>query len=256
MEAKAHFVLVHGAGFGGWCWYKVTDNLVKTGNTVSPLDMASGGIDPRNADQITTLAEYNQPLTDFIRALPPQDKVILVGHSSGGFNLSLTMEQFPNKIVAAVFLTAFMPLPGTTFLDLIYEVRSVIGSYGDSEFYYARGEENPPTSFKFGRQFLRTNLTQRSPPWDVTLVDSLLKKCPIWQDPISYTKENYGSVPRVYLIAKDDKAIPEELQRKYIAENPPQMVYEIEGSDHCTFFSKPDRLAGILVQIAHKYLYE
>ncbi|GLJ06209.1 hypothetical protein SUGI_0033470 [Cryptomeria japonica] len=247
MEARiCHFVMVHGATLGAWCWYKVADLLVKAGHTVSSIDMASAGIDHSDADHISSLQEYNQPLTDFFTALPSQAKVIFVGHSAGGFNLSFTMEHFPDKIV-----TAFMPLSGTTLSDMMNEVESIVGNFGDSTFYYANGKENPATSVKFGTQFAREFLLQNSPSWDLTLWESLEKKFPIWQEPLLYTAKNYGSVRRIYVVAKDDKYLVEAFQRKMIADNPPQMIYEIEGSAHTVFFSKPLRLAEVLIQIAN-----
>ncbi|KAH9314093.1 hypothetical protein KI387_022720, partial [Taxus chinensis] len=164
MKAKTHhFVLVHGAGFGGWCWYKVADLLTKKGHTVSSLDMAGGGIDRTDADKISTLMEYNKPLTDFLSGISSTDKVILVGHSSGGYNLSHAMERFPHKIASAVFVAAFMPLSGTTFSHSLNEVVSRIGSLKDTTFNHANGEENSPTSFKFGQLFSEQNLLQNSP---------------------------------------------------------------------------------------------
>ncbi|KAH9314094.1 hypothetical protein KI387_022721, partial [Taxus chinensis] len=85
---------------------------------------------------------------------------------------------------------------------------------------------------------------------DKMLTKTLLKKFPLWQEALTYSNEKYGSVFRAYVVAKEDLAIVEELQRKMIADNPPQMVYEIEGSDHSAFFSCPDQLAQILVQIS------
>ncbi|GLJ59594.1 hypothetical protein SUGI_1515400 [Cryptomeria japonica] len=245
-----HFVMVHGSGYGAWCWYKVADLLLKAGHNVSSLDMAGGGIDPRDADTISSLQEYNQPLTDFFTALPSDEKVVLVGHSAGGFNLSFTMERFPDRIAAAVFVTAFMPLSGTTFSDVITEVASIVGDFGDSTYYYGNGKENPATSFRFGTQFTRHFLSQNSPSWDLMLWDSLERKFPLWQEPLLYTVKNYGSVKRIYVVAKEDKLLVEAYQRKMIAENPPQMVYEIEGSDHTIVFSKPLHLAEVLIQIA------
>ncbi|KAH9314091.1 hypothetical protein KI387_022718, partial [Taxus chinensis] len=238
-----HFVLVHGACLGGWCWYKVADILTSAGHTVSSLDMAGGGIHPAIADTVLSLQDYNRPLTDFFSALPSQDKVILVGHSAGGFNLSLAMEQFPCKISAAVFVSAFMPLSGTTFSDDLNQVLSRIGNFGDSIFYNANGEDNPPTSVTLGKKFCKEFLLQNTPSSDIMLTESLGRRFPLWQEAISYSDESYGSVRRAYVVAKEDKLIVEELQRKIVADNPPQMVYEIEGSDHCTFFSKPGRLA-------------
>ncbi|GLJ13849.1 hypothetical protein SUGI_0221220 [Cryptomeria japonica] len=250
-EKSHHFVLVHGGGTGAWCWYKLNHLLVKEGHTVSSIDMASAGIHPADPDTITTLEDYNLPLTSFFEALPSERKVILVGHSSGGFNVSLTMEKFPQKIATAVFVTAFMPLSGTTLSDSMNEVLSKIGRLGDTIFYHAKGEENPATSFKFGSQFSQEFALQKSPPWDVALISSLVKKAPIWKEALLYSKENYGSVPRAYVVAKEDKLMVEEFQRKMIAENPPHMIREIEGSDHCPFFCKPECLAQTLIQIAN-----
>ena len=53
--------------------------------------------------------EYSQPLLEMMATLPPNEKVILVGHSLGGLNLAVAMEKFPEKVSVAVFLTAFMP---------------------------------------------------------------------------------------------------------------------------------------------------
>ncbi|XP_059065509.1 methylesterase 8-like [Cryptomeria japonica] len=234
-----HFVMVHGSGYGAWCWYKVADLLLKAGHTVSSLDMAGGGIDPRDADTISSLQEYNQPLTDFFTALPSDEKVVLVGHSAGGFNLSFTMERFPDRIAAAVFVTAFMPLSGTTFSDVITELET---------------SETPHITTEMGKKIrphiTRHFLSQNSPSWDLMLWDSLERKFPLWQEPLLYTVKNYGSVKRIYVVAKEDKLLVEAYQRKMIAENPPQMVYEIEGSDHTIVFSKPLHLAEVLIQIA------
>ncbi|KAH9299069.1 hypothetical protein KI387_030751, partial [Taxus chinensis] len=129
-------------------------------------------------------------------------------------------------------------------------VVSRIGSLKDTTFNHANGEENSPTSFKFGQLFSEQNLLQNSPSADKMLTKTLLKKFPLWQEALTYSNEKYGSVFRAYVVAKEDLAIVEELQRKMIADNPPQMVYEIEGSDHSAFFSCPDQLAQILVQIS------
>ena len=44
-----------------------------------------------------------------MEALPFHERVILVGHSYGGYAISQAMEYFPSKISVAVFATASMP---------------------------------------------------------------------------------------------------------------------------------------------------
>lgn len=109
VDEPIHFVLIHGACQGAWCWYKVTTRLKMAGHQVTTLDMAASGIDTRSIQDVRTMAEYSQPLLDFMKELPPDKKVILVGHSLGGMNISLAMENYPEKVSVAVFLTAFMP---------------------------------------------------------------------------------------------------------------------------------------------------
>ena len=51
-------------------------------------------------------------------ALPSHERVILVGHSFGGYAISQAMENFPSKIFVAVFATAVMPGPTLNYSTL------------------------------------------------------------------------------------------------------------------------------------------
>jgi len=106
---KKHFVLVHGACHGSWCWYKLKPLLEAAGHKVTALDMAASGIDLRKIEELRTLDDYTVPLMEFMECLPQEEKVILVGHSYGGMNLALAMEKYPKKIFVAVYLTAILP---------------------------------------------------------------------------------------------------------------------------------------------------
>lgn len=110
-EAKnqKHFVLVHGANHGAWCWYKLKPLLEAAGHHVTALDLAASGINMKAIQDIHTLHQYTEPLLDILASLPDTEKVILVGHSLGGLSLALASDKFPEKISAAVFFTAFMP---------------------------------------------------------------------------------------------------------------------------------------------------
>lgn len=61
---------------------------------------------------------------------------------------------------------------------------------------------------------------------------------------------NYGSVGRFYVGTQEDSAIPVSLQEYMIKSNPPQQVFWLKGSDHAPFFSRPQSLYKILVEIA------
>lgn len=109
LNQQKHFVLVHGAGHGAWCWYKLKPLLEANGHQVTSLDLAASGINMKPIQEVHTLCEYSQPLLELLASLPPDESVILVGHSLGGLNLALAMDKFPQKISVSVYLTAFMP---------------------------------------------------------------------------------------------------------------------------------------------------
>ncbi|RWW62512.1 hypothetical protein BHE74_00030354 [Ensete ventricosum] len=107
--SKKQIILVHGVCHGAWCWHKVTTLLMSAGYQVTVPDLAASGVDERRFEDLRTFTDYSQPLLDILACVPPGERVILVGHSLGGLNIALAMDRFPEKIAAAVFVTAFMP---------------------------------------------------------------------------------------------------------------------------------------------------
>lgn len=110
-KKQKHFVLVHGACHGAWCWNKLKPLLESTsaGHKITVLDLAASGINMKVIQDVKTLNDYTGPLLELLASLRPDEKVILVGHSLGGLSLALAMDKFPEKISVAVFLAAFMP---------------------------------------------------------------------------------------------------------------------------------------------------
>ncbi|KAG2724576.1 hypothetical protein I3760_01G024400 [Carya illinoinensis] len=109
LKEQTHFVLVHGACHGAWSWYKLKLRLESAGQRVTALDLAASGIKTKAIEDVGSFHEYTEPLLELLVKLPPDQKVVIVGHSLGGLNLALAMEKYPEKVVAGVFLTAFMP---------------------------------------------------------------------------------------------------------------------------------------------------
>jgi len=73
-----HFVLVHGIGGGAWCWYKIRCLMENSGYKVSCIDLKSAGIDQSHADSVLSFDDYNQPLMDFLSALPENEQVLVL----------------------------------------------------------------------------------------------------------------------------------------------------------------------------------
>ena len=77
-KATEHFVLVHGACHGAWCWFKLACLLQGSGHRVSCIDLAGAAgslVDPNN---VRSFDEYDAPLIEFMAALPDAHKVMTI----------------------------------------------------------------------------------------------------------------------------------------------------------------------------------
>ncbi|KAL1809880.1 hypothetical protein ACET3Z_026870 [Daucus carota] len=245
---EAHFVLVHGSCHGAWCWYKVETQLRSEGHRVTALDLAACGINQKPLQEVHSCHDYFEPLLEFMTTLPLDEKVVLVGHSFGGVGLSLAMETFPEKISVAVFVAAVMPGPDLSYVTI------------SNEFRHIKGEKQKEMEevVNFTAEALASKLYQLSPSQDLTLATMLVRPHSSQADTnaseiLMVSKEKYGSVHRVYIVADQDMLPPEEIQRWMIQKNPPDDVKVIQGSDHMPMFSKPQELCSCLLAIAQQH---
>lgn len=253
-----HFVLVHGACHGAWCWYKLLPLLKSAGHRVTALELAASGVDPRQAMDLQSVSDYFQPLTDFMAALPADEKVILVGHSFGGQAVALAMEMFPGRVSVAVFVNANVPGPDLDVTAIRNEFSKRRGPQLDSIYTYDNGPNEPPTTFTFGPLYLSSRLYQLSPIEDSTLASLLVRPLRLFSSEdmakvIIATRENFGSVKKICIISEDDLVIPKDFQLWMVERNPMDEVRDMQGSDHMMMISKPNQLSDHLLDIAAKY---
>eukprot|EP00262_Sarcandra_glabra_P011723 TRINITY_DN287_c0_g1_i1.p1 TRINITY_DN287_c0_g1~~TRINITY_DN287_c0_g1_i1.p1 ORF type:complete len:252 (+),score=19.16 TRINITY_DN287_c0_g1_i1:523-1278(+) len=250
MEEKKHFVLVHGAGHGAWCWYKLATQLNSAGHRVTALDLAASGINTKQLSELKNVFDYHKPLMEMMESLPSDEKVVLVGHSFGGVGLSLAMETFPQKIEVAVFVTASMLSYNTPWSTMMEKFPM---SFDSMDSKITSGSENQLPTFLFGQECLSSKLYQRCKPEDLTLAKTLVRPANIYEIDIMLSEEKYGSVNRVYIVCNEDKIMAEDFQRWLIDYTPVNDVMEIDGSDHMAMLSKPHELYLCLLEIANKY---
>ncbi|CAN1228515.1 Methyl jasmonate esterase 1 [Linum grandiflorum] len=287
-QKQRHFVLVHGACHGAWCWYKVVPLLEQAGHRVTALDLAASGIDRKQVSDVGSISEYHEPLMEFMESV--KEQVVLVGHSMGGLGISVAaMERFPDKVCVGVFVSATMPSPhpGLPYSALMQKVFNRI-DYMDNQFSYDDGPDNPPTTVLLGRTAMSTKLYQLSPAevttqhntklalyhiylsdgvslghacvvQDLTLGMMLIRPVGLFKDSevdaeTVLTRGRYGSVPRVYVVCEEDEMMKVEKQRWMIENNPTDDVKAISGADHMVMFSKPHHLCSYLLEIAAIYV--
>nr|XP_043608805.1 salicylic acid-binding protein 2-like isoform X2 [Erigeron canadensis] len=259
-EQKKHIVLVHGACHGAWCWFKLKPLIEAAGHRVSAFDLSAAGTNTKEIQQVITFADYTAPLLEFMAAIPPEEKVVLVGHSVGGLCIALAMEKYPKKISLAVFLTAFMPdtanRPSYVF-DQFYESIPKEDWLDTSFLPYTNDQNESDIKLLFGQKFLSLNMYQLCSDEDRELVKILARPIPLFLNDLPkaqpYTEEAYGSVKRAYILCDEDKTIKEEFQRWMIKNNPVVEMKELKGVDHMPMISDPKQLSTCLLDLARGY---
>lgn len=253
LETKT-IVLIHGEGFGAWCWYKIIPLLEEAGLQPIALDLAGSGTNHTDTNNINSIAEYSKPLTDFLSALSETERVILVGHSCGGAIVSYALEHFPKKVSKAVFVSATMVSNGQRPFDVFSEHLGPADVFlKESQFLlYGNGKEKPAKGLQFGKEHIKALYFNQTSPKDIALAAVSMR--PILIGPImeklTLTSENYGSVRKFFIQTLDDRILSPDIQEKMVRDNPPERVFKIKGSDHCPFFSKPQSLYKHLLEIA------
>ncbi|KAK4792711.1 hypothetical protein SAY86_023146 [Trapa natans] len=254
-----HFVLVHGACHGAWSWYKVKPRLEAAGHRVTVLDLTASGVSPRAIEEVFTFREYSQPLLDILRnSVPPEERVVLVGHSLGGLSVALAADMFFDKVAAVVFLTAFVPdtVHKPSYVVERYMATTPKETWRDTEFRPYRDGDQEGSALSFGPEFLSW-LYQLSPDQDLELAKTLVRPSSFFIDDLSrqeeFSDDGFGSVTRVFIVCMEDKLITEEFQRWMIRNSGIENVAEIGGADHMPMFSDTEELCQCLLVIANKY---
>lgn len=104
----AHFVLVHGAWHGGWCWSQTQAALRAKGHHVHAPTLTGLGERSHLLSRDITPTTH---VTDILNVLKWRglSDVILVGHSYGGTICTGVAAQTPERVQALVYVDAFVP---------------------------------------------------------------------------------------------------------------------------------------------------
>lgn len=121
MDNKPVFVLVHGAGLGGWCWQHVEKILRRNNFRVFSPTLSELSERPAESDPAPTLKKYIQDIIDVIKSEKLQN-VVLVGHSFGGMVITGVADQLTECISRLVDLDAAVPKNGDDFASHIPEI--------------------------------------------------------------------------------------------------------------------------------------
>ncbi|XP_020575566.1 methylesterase 3-like [Phalaenopsis equestris] len=264
-QIEMKIILVHGGGHGAWCWYKVVAMLRSQGYSVTAVDLAACGSDPRRIpEDVSNFDEYSQPLMDLMASVGEGEKVVLVGHSFGGLNLAAAMDAFPEKIAVAVFVAAVLPdtvhSPWYIFEKQNFE--ELLDKYTDGvevKSVVIPGRSEPFIIFTLLPTLLASAFYQNCSIEDLTLGNMMVRPVSIFKEDLknraAFTKERYGSVDKVFIVCGEDAMVTLDFQRWMIQNSPVKEVMEIKEADHMAMLSKPEELCQCLTTIVSKYVW-
>lgn len=226
-----HFVLVHGAYHGAWCWDKLRKELHAAGHTSTAMDLPcedpDAGVE-RYADEV-------------LASMPKKKEgVVLVGHSMAGLTVPIVAGR--TRTVMAIYLCALLPVPGLSFdaqhADLDTGFRpsespaalpdgsSAWPEQGAVEIFYH--DCDPDIASAAARKL-------RPQHWRVTQEVTPLREWP--------------AVPSAYICCAGDRAVSNSYSSRAARDQLHVEAIEMPGG-HSPFLSRPAELAAQLALLA------
>lgn len=241
------FVLVHGGFHGAWCWERVLPELRQLGHEAIAIDLPGHG---QRADERSTLADRRDAI---VAVLQPGD--VVVGHSGGGYDVTLAADAAPDLVRHVVYLAAGLPIEGRTVLDAI---RGTAARESGSAAVTQLGDDE--TSMP---RFLRPNARGRMECVDYSAVRDLFyhdcdeptarwaysrltpRPTEFLTETVSLRRFWNADMARSYIQCLDDRARPASESREVIRRLGVDAL--TIGGSHSPFLRRPAELAALLV---------
>lgn len=232
----ADILLIHGSAHGAWCWRDFIPALEAEGHSVEAMDLPSHGSDTTPVNEVT-LDMYADAIIDKLEGRPR----VLMGHSMGGYPISLVAERRPDLVQHLVYLCAYVPKAGYSLAEMRKDA--------------PRQPLIPAIQMNEDRKSFTVDLSMVQKVFYADCSDEQIdfacaNLCPQAVAPNAVPVEltgRYASVPRSYIRCMQDGAIPYEYQVTLTSNWSDKSVVDMDVS-HSPFFSAPEPLAKIVTE--------
>jgi Alpha/beta hydrolase family len=226
-----HFMLVHGAYHGAWCWDALRKALDGNGHSSSAVDLPCE--DPDAGAEIYA--------DEVVASIPKSAHgVVLVGHSLAGLTIPIVAGRV--QTIMTIYLCALLPVPGLSF-----DAQHADTGTGFKPSEPAAGNPDGSTSWPEGGAVeifyhdcdpaVATASARKLRPqhWRITQEVTPLR---IWP-----------AVPAAYIFCAEDRAISPAYSSRAARELLGVEAVEMPGG-HSPFLSRPTELASRLALLA------
>lgn len=230
------FLLVHGACHGAWCWERVIDCLRVSGARAEAIDLPGHGSRRRSAGE-GKLADSVVAIREAVGRLP--EPPVLVGHSWGGFPVTMAAAEDPAAVAGLAYVAAYVPVEGQSFA----EARSPVVSR-EREGAIDRREEGLVIRPDRARALLFHDVPE---PWATEAIRRLEPE-PLGpqREKVHLAPGPWRELPKRYVRTEDDRMIPPAWQDRMAERAAPVTVVSLPAG-HSPFLSRPAELARALL---------
>jgi pimeloyl-ACP methyl ester carboxylesterase len=123
-----HFVLVHGAWHGGWCWREVAAALRDAEHVVFAPTLSGVAERAHLAAHVDLSTHIDE--VDGLLAFEDLREAVLVGHSYAGLVISGAAAAASDRVSRLVYLDAFVAAEGQSMFDLLRPERQAVYEAG------------------------------------------------------------------------------------------------------------------------------
>jgi pimeloyl-ACP methyl ester carboxylesterase len=220
------FLLIPGAGGTAWYWSRLVPLLRDAGHEAIAVDLPGD-------DESAGLAEYARIVVEAATDRDPDDDVVVVAQSLGGFTAPLVLERVAAR--ALVFVNAMIPVPGerpgrwwanTRALDARMAAARA-GGYGDFDVATYFLHDVAPDVAAEGEPYQR--------PEAGAVFESV---CDF---------DSWPAIPIRVLCGADDRFFPLEFQRT-VARERLGIEADVLPGGHLIALSRPELVAGYLLE--------
>lgn len=258
----ATFVLVHGAGGGGWIWKKTAPLLRAAGHAVSTPTLTGCGerVHLNRAD-----VGLETHVLNVVGVLTFGDltEVILVGHSYGGNVITGVADRVPERLSHLVYLDANVPEDGQALVDLMppphgdrYPGRSVErGEEWRRRGWLLRPEtdedlpaaEAPFTEADFADMLRRGVVTGAEMRWLVR--NAVPHPAKTYRDPVRLRHPAALALPRTFIHCTGKQGWDAFAPFAERAKTQPGWRYRAIATEHDAEVYAPGELAALLFEV-------
>ena len=243
------FVLIHGGFHGAWCWSRTIAELERLGHEAIAIDLPGHG---SRGDELTNHTLLRGAIAS---VLQPDD--VLVGHSGGGYDVTMGADEAPDLVRHVVYLAAGLPLEGRSILEATggkvtsgedgsVEVKELMtDEMGMRQLLEPNAEGRLLcVDFEGTRDLFYHDCDEATARWAFEQLTP--GPSPAYSlDPVSVPRFWEADLPRSYILCRQDHAKPRAMSNEVIRRLGVEPI-SIDAS-HSPFLSRPKELAVLLV---------